>query len=473
MIFKNVFCKEILIFIVLKSNFSCKKYFLYLEELILGENGMSEIVFGRKGQIKDVTYKTTIKNVDNNGKSEKAMVIEASKNGKTQTITIFASGGKDKERLDADDKIVISNDSGSPEDYFEMSNGYVTQVLYKSQNKALDDLTENTITNPAGTTEEEGANGSFKLEQKGSMLSSINELWNAATKNIKLNGLKNMFNIPENIPVSIRPGYSQLGGEWRSNDTTVTKTKELSPRGKEYQSKLRALHQKRTQLQTRIQELEALLPQVERSASSQTTPNPCAAMYAEAYTMAGNGTPMQMLAKYQNELSRLYGELEGLKGAEAQLNETYKDVIDEVRTYTETREGKTYQPAGIGTTLEVKDKDKDKTKETDETDETDEADKDITKEEKPKDIDNAKEQTEKIIKAAKDLKDKDIPEDRKGFAQKVLDELDGLKDKLEKGEITLKEAQEKIEKAKKELKKAQEGDGKRQKGGDEPITEDN
>jgi len=434
---------------------------------------MSEIVFGREGQIKGVTYKTTIKNVDHNGKSEKAMVIEASKNGKTQTITIFASGGKDKEKLDADDKIIISNDSGSPEDYFEMSNGYVTQVLFKSKNKSLDELTETVITNPAGTTEEEGADGSFKLEQKGSMLSSIDELWNAATKNIKLNGLKNMFNLPDSVPISIRPGYSQLGGEWRSNDTTVTKTKELSPRGKEYQSKLRALHQKRTQLQTRISQLEALLPQVEKSASSQTTPNPCAAMYAEAYTMAGNGTPMQMLEKYRNELGKLYGELEGLKGAEAQLNETYKDVVDEVRTYTETREGKTYQPAGIGNTNKVKGKDK-----PDETDETDESDKDkkdkeVTKKDKPKDIDEAKEQTEKIIEAAKDLKDKDIPEERKGFAQKALEELDGLKDKLEKGEITLEEAQEKIEKAKKELKKAQEGDGKRQKGGDEPITEDN
>ena len=431
---------------------------------------MSEIVFGREGQIKGVTYKTTIKNVDHNGKSEKAMVIEATKNGRTQSITIFASGGSDKEKLDADDKIVISNDSGSPEDYFEMSNGYVSEVLKKSHKKALSDLSENTIVNPKGTTQEEGADGSFSLEQNGSMISTLGELFQYSLKDIAPSVIKKMFNIPESVPLSIRPGYSQLGGEWRSNDTTVTKTKELSPRGKEYQSKLRALHQKRTQLQTRIIQLEALLPQVEKSASSQTTPNPCAAMYAEAYTMAGNGTPMQMLAKYQNELGKLYGELEGLKGAEAQLNETYKDVVDEVRTYTETREGKTYQPAGIGNTNEVKGKD-----ETDESDESDKdkKDKEVAEKDKPKDIDEAKEQTEKIIEAAKDLKDKDIPEERKGFAQKALEEIDGLKDKLEKGEITLEEAQEKIEKAKKELKKAQEGDGKRQKGGDEPITEDN
>ena len=75
---------------------------------------MSELIFAPRTTIGNVTYTTVVKDADNNGKTEKAIVITAEhSDGRTQSISIFASGGTNDKAFDGSDKIVITKNDAS------------------------------------------------------------------------------------------------------------------------------------------------------------------------------------------------------------------------------------------------------------------------------------------------------------------------------------------------------------------------
>lgn len=419
---------------------------------------MSELIFAPRTTIGNVTYTTVVKDADNNGKTEKAIVITAEhSDGRTQSISIFASGGTNDKAFDGSDKIVITKNDASNK-YFDINKGYMTEVLTKSRHKTPDSLVENTMEEP----EQSASNDNFSLLQKGSKVTNLDELWKLATAGSY--NTKNQYGTPGSTPISSPAGYTPTGAAWSTHGTSTTVKKELSPRAQEYQAKLKELQQMRADVQAHLNRLINHEPTARRDAMTHGN-------WCWGYNLAGNGTAIDQYNELLAKIQEKRAELEQLKGAEQALNEEYKDVAEEVKSYTINKPGQIYQPAGIGNHPPKPDKGK-KADETDETEEPDNKDTNITKKDKPKDLDEAKKQVEDITRAATDLKNDDrVPDYRKAYANAAIEALEGIQDKLDKGEITLEEAQKAIEKAKKELEKAIKGDGKREVNGNETIEE--
>ena len=421
---------------------------------------MSELIFAPRTTIGNVTYTTVVKDADNNGKTEKAVVITAEhSDGRTQSISIFASGGTNDKAFDGSDKIVITKNDASNK-YFDINKGYMTEVLTKSRHKTPDSLVENTMEEP----EQSASSDNFSLLQKGSKVTNLDELWKLATAGSY--DTKNQYGTPGSTPISSPAGYTPTGAAWSSHGTSTTVNKELSPRAQEYQAKLKELQQMRAEVQDHLNKLINHEPTARRDAMTHGD-------WCWAYNLAGNGSAIDQYNELLATIPAKRAELEQLKGAEKALNEEYKDVAEEVKSYTINKPGQIYQPAGIGNHPPKPDsKDNDnKTRETTEEKEEDDTTK-ITKKDKPKDLDEAKDQVKDITKAAKELKDDDrVPDYRKAYANAAIEALEGIQDKLDKGEITLEEAQEAIKKAKEELEKAIKGDGKRETDDNQTIEE--
>ena len=419
---------------------------------------MSELIFAPRTTIGNVTYTTVVKDADNNGKTEKAVVITAENNdGRTQSISIFASGGGNNKAFDQEDKILINkNDSNNK--YFNLNRGYISEVLAKIRHQSPEDLIENTMEDPKQAASEEN----FSLLQKGSKASTINELWKLSdTGNYKSNA---QYGFPGSTPISSPAGYTTTGAAWSSHGTSTTVKKELSPREQEYQAKLKELQQKRADVQAHLNRLINHEPTAKKDAMTHGN-------WCWGYNLAGNGTAIDQYNELLAKIQEKRDELEQLKSAEQDLNEEYKDVAKEEKTHTINKPGQIHQPAGIGNHPPKADKGK-KADETDETEEPDNKDTNITKKDKPKNLDEAKDQVEDITTSAKKLKDDDrVPDYRKKYANAAIRELEGIQDKLDNDEITLKEAQEAIKKAKEELEKAIKGDGKREVDNNKTIEE--
>ncbi len=415
---------------------------------------MSELIFAPRTTIGNVTYTTEIKDAANNGKAEKAVVITAEhSDGRTQTISIFASGGANDKVFDGADKIVISKNDADNK-YFDINRGYMAEVLTKSKYGAPDSLVENTMEEP----EQSASKDNFSLLQKGSKVTNLDELWKLATDGSY--DSKNQYGCPGSTPINSPAGYTTTGAAWSSHGTSTTVQKELSPRAQEYQAKLKELQQMRADIQAHLNRLINHEPTARRDAMTHGN-------WCWGYNLAGNGTAIDQYNKLLAKIQEKKAELEQLKGIEQALNEEYKDVEEEVKSYTINKPGQIYQPAGIGNHPPKAEKDK-KAKETEESDN----DTNITKKDKPKNLDDAKAQVEEITDKAKELSEDDrVPDYRKKYANAAIEALDGIQEKLEKDKITLEEAQEAIKKAEKELEKAIKGDGKREVDDNKTIEE--
>ena len=257
--------------------------------------------------------------------------------GASRTISIFANGNSNgrKDVYDNEDRVTIKGDSS-----VEFDIGFLNHVLdfvHNQNYKSLDaeQFGDAQILNKTFNPTQ----GNRQLATFGQLGKNAEIAYNQATGNIQHGYRQPSYS---QHPYLQPNGVPYDGGPWWKNGYSLTNTKPLSPRAQEYQNKLSQLTSELNSMRSWYQRLVNYYPTVLRDCRrvmNQLSYCGDFSMFG-GYVSAGNGTPEQMVYKYQAKMNELSQALMSYSDALAKLDREYADVANEVRTET------TYIPGG-------------------------------------------------------------------------------------------------------------------------------
>lgn len=243
--------------------------------------------------------------------------------GSSRTISVFANGSDARGREDAfdnTDRVTIKGDSS-----IEFDVGVLRHVLNFIHNKKYANL------NAEQYGEAQVLNQTFNPTEGNRQVNTLSSLG----KNTEI-AYKQATGQPTSHVQPVNNGLPMYGGPFYQYPYTQSTQKPLSPRAQEYQNKLSQLTSELNGMRSWYQRLVNYYPTVLRDCNRiMNQLNYCGdfSMFA-GYVSAGNGTPGQMVYKYQAKINELSQALMSYSGALAKLDKEYADVADEVRTET-------------------------------------------------------------------------------------------------------------------------------------------